>query len=139
MKTEHYCLRTAKGAFNTCEICNNADELCLDQKSFTEGQRNIFKAYKKAHLEIQSRERKVLEEQRIICEKIDSRTGAVLKGLVHMDGMTVKTLNTPRIGKGRCNREKEKHMTTRVIGCELICGPIKEYVLITTGWEPSKE
>jgi hypothetical protein len=45
--------------------------------------------------------------------------------------MTVQTCNTPKFGAGRVSNAKS-HVTSRVIGVEMYCGPITEVLLYYT-------
>lgn len=62
-----------KGSFQTCELCNNANELLRDpMKRYTREQRDIIQEFKFMHLKQQLAERVKFEENKNYCQETDS-------------------------------------------------------------------
>jgi hypothetical protein len=109
-----------RGSFNTCGICNKADDLANDRKRFSRPQQIIFEKYKQNHLIQQYKERQTLEENIQLAQSYD-QYGNTQHALLYSDGMTVMTGNTPR-SKGSEN----PYITNRVIGVMAVCGHINQ-------------
>jgi hypothetical protein len=62
----------SKGSFNTCEICNNLNNLLKNtSKKFTKDQLRIVQEFKRLHLTQQSVERKFLDVRKNNCLQLD--------------------------------------------------------------------
>lgn len=109
-----------RGSFNTCGICNKADDLAKDQSRFSRPQQLIFENYKQEHLLQQFKERQTLEENIQLAKGYDLY-GNTQHALLYSDGMTVMTGNTPR----KKNNENP-YITNRVIGVMAVCGHVNE-------------
>ena len=109
-----------KGSFNTCGICNNADDLIKDDKRFTRSMINVFEQFKTKHILQQRNERQTLEDNIFQAKQYDSFGNTKLM-LLYSDGMTVLTGDTP-MRRGNNNPV----ITNRVIGVLAVCGPINE-------------
>lgn len=120
-------LSKAKGSFPTCDICNNANDLLRKGKTgFNTNRREIILKYKRCHLLQQAQERKHQELTRLKA-KTDLISGQPQSAYILIDGMTVMAGNTPKVGGGgkfRISKEDTKFITNRVIGVEVVCGPI---------------
>ena len=112
-----------KGSFNTCSICNVADDLCKDSARFSRPQQKIIRDFKQSHIMQQFKERAKLEENLRLSQTLDIY-GNTVAGFIYSDGMTVMAGNTPK-KKGDPNPV----ITNRVIGVLVACGPIKEYLI----------
>jgi hypothetical protein len=125
------------GNFGVCEICNNIADIMRDgRRNWTQAQREVLKMYRRVHLNQQSAERKVLEATKQFCSTLDSQTGQPKALFFFVDGMTESRGNTPRFltegGRESKNDKNAKHVSSRVIGCEVICGPLNKYIFYTT-------
>ena len=119
----------AKGSFQTCDICNIANEL-LRKTSFTPEQRKIIMAYKRLHIDQQKTERGYMEIQRQKALEPAGYDGIPEYGFLMADGMTVYTNNTPVVGKTRKVKSSMTHQfTNRVVGVLAVCGPVNEKFL----------
>jgi hypothetical protein len=119
------------GSFNTCDICNNANDLLKDTgKRFTKAQREVVLKYKKLHIDQQAAERAYLEQKRLECQQLDVN-GQPIAAMIYSDGMTVFRGNTPKYGKLRHSKGVQ-YMTNRVIGVEVVCGPVNSVFLYHT-------
>jgi len=108
-----------RGSFNTCGICNKAEDLAKDRR-FSRPQQRIFEEYKQQHLLQQFKERQTLEENIQLAKGYD-QYGNTQHAFLYSDGMTVMTGNTPR----KKNNENP-YITNRVIGVMAVCGHINE-------------
>jgi len=113
-----------KGSFNTCSICNVADELSNDSTRFSRPQQKIIRDFKQCHIMQQFKERQKLEENLRYSQGFDLY-GNTVAAFVYSDGMTVMAGNTPK-KKGDSSNPS---ITNRVIGVLVVCGPIKEYLI----------
>jgi len=89
--------------------------------------------FKRLHLLQQAEERKAQETMKI--RAMDDRdNGNPRLAYILIDGMTVYSGNTPKSGGGDFRRSKSDNtfVTNRVIGCEVICGPINTTFLYHT-------
>jgi len=111
-----------KGSFNTCGICNNADDLIKDRNRFSRSMINVFEQYKAKHILEQKEERQTLEDNIYQAKQFDS-LGNTKLALLYSDGMTILTCNTP---KRRNTANANGFITNRVIGVLAVCGPINE-------------
>lgn len=113
-----------KGSFQTCEICNNANELMRNtKKKYSRKQIEIVRSYKSLHIKQQASERDYLEKSKLRAKEFDDSTGQPKVALLFSDGMTIQRCNTPKVGKGRCSKGI-KTIESRVIAVEVICGSI---------------
>ena len=117
----HIKLIGGKGSFDQCEICHNAEQL-LSRKQWSPGQRDIIKAYRRRHIEQQFAERLTLQKNISSTYELDEN-GQPQTCLFFSDGMTVMKGNTPKKGV-RNSKGENTHITSRIIGVEVHCGPI---------------
>jgi len=119
-----------KGSFQTCDICNCANDL-LKSKSckFSKEQREAILKWKRLHLLLQAEERDELDKNRNLA-KNEKEMGQYKYAFFLADGMTQYTTNTPRVGSNyRKGKQDSAVLGTRVIGVEVVCGPIDEVFL----------
>lgn len=111
-----------KGHFQTCEVCNKADDLMKNTR-MTGVQRDVYRQVKRLHLKQQLQERLHLDTNRISCKEKDER-GQPKMALIFSDGMTIFTTNTPKMYKKKSKGEPAKKIESRIIGVEVVCGDI---------------
>ena len=80
------------------------------------------------HLTQQSKEREFLDQRKIQAAKCDD-AGNPLRLFLFSDGFTIYTCNTPRFSK---DSKGDKVIETRIVGTEVICGPIKTVLVYRT-------
>ena len=148
-KTKEIKLLTAKGAFQTCEICNNASELLTNKRknfkilfallylqfviylldrNLKHSQREVIQKFRQLHLSQQAKERQFLDNRKLLAAKVDD-AGNPLHLFLFSDGFTIYTCNTPRFSK---DSKGDKVIETRIVGTEIICGPIKTVLVYRT-------
>jgi hypothetical protein len=125
------------GNFAVCEVCNNIADIMRDgRRNWTQAQREVLKMYRRVHLNQQAGERAVLEKTKHICSELDSRTGQPKALFYFVDGMTESRGDVPRFAaeSGRTSKgdQNAKHVTNRVLGCEVVCGLFSKYIFYTT-------
>lgn len=141
-------LSTGKGNLERCDICTNADELLKISLSnaWSKEERDIIIYYRSKHLVQQWRERDKLASN--ILAARDLEHGLPVQAVFYFDGMTCITGeildailycydclirfspgNTPFYGIGSL---KNCQMGTRIIGVQVVCGPIDETFLYYT-------
>jgi len=123
-------LNTGAGHFEKCDICHNADQLLQNTSHWSKSEKNIIYAYRRRHIAQQFAERIKLRQN------IDSTydmgdDGQPLTALLFSDGMTVVKGDTPRLGKEAAKGDTH-HITSRIIGVEVHCGPIHGTLLYYT-------
>ena len=138
LKKEGYVgrMRRCKHSFSTCDICNNGDALLKDKnRQFSQGQREILRAYIKTHLDIQDAERE--EERTAICKarEVDAR-GQPKQAFMLFDGFSIFKGVTPKWSRGvyggKSHTEKEEpKVENRVIAGIVICGHIDSVFVYT--------
>lgn len=146
-------LMSCKGAFSTCHICTVAAELLRSrEKRFTRLNRDIILKWRRLHLEQQAQERQHLNDLR--ADAARTHEGQPLIALIYpgahyikfidleiqlpllcfsyagSDGMTKETTKTPKEGSG--SRRAGKFIEHRVIGVEVVCGPINGTFIYST-------
>jgi hypothetical protein len=125
------------GNFGVCEVCNNIADIMRDgRRNWTQAQREVLKMYRRVHLNQQSGERKFLEKTKQECSELEARTGQPKALFFFVDGMTESRGDIPRFaaenGREAKNDQNAKHVSNRVLGCEVICGPLNRYIFYTT-------
>ena len=110
-----------KGSFDKCEICHNAEQL-LARKCWSSQQVDIIKTYRRHHIRQQFDERLKLQTNIANTYKCDS-AGQPTSCLLFSDGMTAVKGNTPKKG-ARSSKGETNHITSRIIGVEVHCGPV---------------
>lgn len=119
-----------KGSFQTCDVCNCANDL-LNAKDikFSKEQRDVVLKFKRLHLLQQAAERDEMERNRTLAQN-EKVNGRYKYAFFLIDGMTKYTTNTPRYGhKLRTGKQDGSVLGTRVVGVEVVCGPIDEVFL----------
>ena len=115
-KGKNIRLSGSKGAFKTCDICNNVNDL-LSRRRYDQGQREIIKIYRKMHLQQQAAERRFLEENKNAARRL-SPEGTPKELFMYADAMTAFTSRTPKMKK-----QMTDCIENRIMGVEVICGP----------------
>jgi hypothetical protein len=118
-----------KGSFDRCEICHNAEQL-LTRKKWSSKQVEIIKTYRRLHIEQQFAERVTLQSNIAKTYEYDSN-GQPTSCLFFSDGFSAWKGNTPKKGS-RHSKGDTNHITSRVIGVEVHCGPIHGTMLYYT-------
>ena len=121
---------SGKGSFDKCAICFNADNL-YNGSNLSELEKNIILTYRRRHIEQQFAERVTLQQNIASTYKMDDRDQPS-KALLFTDAMTCVKGDTPKYGKGRPSKEDTAHITSRIIGVEVHCGPIHGTILYYT-------
>ena len=114
-------LSSGKGSFDQCEICHNAEQL-LHRKVWSDEQANVIIGYRRRHIDQQFAERLTLQ-QNIASTYLCDNVGQPKSCLFFSDGMTVMKGNTPKEGV-RPSKGDKNHITCRIIGVEVHCGPV---------------
>ena len=94
-------------------------------------QREIIREFQQLHLAQQAAERAFLDKNKLKCKELD-QFGQPIYGMIFSDGMTSMSGNTPKIGKNHHSSPKSTYMVSRVIGVEVVCGPIDTVFLYLT-------
>ena len=99
----HVKLKAAKGTIDTCDICNNCDDLSRGRAKKDPAHLEAIRTFKKIHLKHQHHERKVadhaLEES-----KKQGPDGQPIQYYIDIDGMTELTGNFPKYCKQDFNK-----------------------------------
>lgn len=112
---------SGKGSFGRCEICHNAEQL-LKRKNWSTKQCEIIKMYRRRHIEQQFAERVTLQTNIAKTYEYDSN-GQPTSCLQFSDGFSTWKGDTPKKG-ARTSKGDTNHITSRIIGVEVHCGPI---------------
>jgi hypothetical protein len=125
------------GNFAVCEVCNNIADIMRDgRRNWTQAQREVLKMYRRVHLNQQAAERAVLEKTKHTCSELDTQTGQPKAMFFFVDGMTESRGDVPRFltegGRKSKADDNAKHVTNRVIGCEVVSGLFNKYIFYTT-------
>jgi hypothetical protein len=83
------------------------------------------------HLAQQAAERAFLDKNKLRCKELN-QFGQPICGMIFSDGMTTMSGNTPKVGIDHHSSPKSTYMQSRVIGVEVICGPIDTVFLYLT-------
>ena len=88
----------------------------------------MIQKFRQLHLTQQAKEREFLDHRKLQAAKCDD-AGNPLRLFLFSDGFTVYTCNTPRFSK---ESKGDKVIETRIVGTEVICGPIKTVLVYRT-------
>ena len=99
----------------------------LDRK-LKQSQREIIQKFRQLHLTQQSREREFLDRRKLEAGKCDD-AGNPLRLFLFGDGFTIYSCRTPKFPK---DSKGDKHIETRIVGIEVVCGPIKTVLVYRT-------
>lgn len=91
-------------------------------------QREVIQKFRQLHLTQQSKEREFLDHRKLQAAKVDD-AGNPLRLFLFSDGFTIYTCNTPRFAT---ESKGDKVIETRIVGTEVICGPIKTVLVYRT-------
>ena len=91
-------------------------------------QREVIQKFRQLHLTQQSKEREFLDHRKLQAAKVDD-AGNPLRLFLFSDGFTIYTCNTPRFAN---DSKGDKVIETRIVGTEIICGPIKTVLVYRT-------
>lgn len=118
-------LRTAKGAFETCSVCNNLND-CLKNTSgdWTKSQIDLILRLKRLHLLQQAEERMDSNLRKIEALQSRDKDGNPLSVYLEIDGYTEFKTKTPIQNGCRRSKGDTKRIGNRVIGAVVACGPI---------------
>lgn len=118
-------LRTAKGSFETCSVCNNLND-CLKNTSgeWTRVQIDLILRLKRLHLLQQSQERLDSNLRKMDALHSTDKDGNPKALYIEADGFTEFKTRTPIQGKGRKSKGDTKKIGNRVIGVVVACGPV---------------
>ena len=119
-----------KGHFQTCEVCNKADDL-LRNTRMTLAQKDVFRAVKSIHIAQEKQERVHLEKMRQMCREKDEK-GQPKMAMLFSDGMTIYTTNTPKMFQKNSKGEPLKKIQSRMVGMEVVCGDISTMFMYYT-------
>ncbi|KAJ1384711.1 hypothetical protein B484DRAFT_410710 [Ochromonadaceae sp. CCMP2298] len=72
-----------------------------------------------------------MDEAKAECRKLDA-AGQPIKAFIFSDGFTIQKCNLPKEGKLRHSQASRKPLESRVVGVEVICGPIDEVFVYYT-------
>lgn len=124
----HLELQDARGGFDTCEICNNADILLKSRQGWTKDQIRIIQEFRRFHLVTQQRERQLLDTNIELARSSYDETGQPKTVLFFCDGFTEWKGETPRFPGVHSHGAKYKTThASRIIGVQVVCGPIDEF------------
>jgi hypothetical protein len=122
-------LSGGKGSFEQCKICHNAEQLLL-RRHWSQDQKEVILTYRRRHIAQQFAERVTLENNIAKTNELDAN-GQPLTCLAFSDGFSVWKGNTPKKGD-RAAKGDSNHITSRIIGVEVHCGPIHGTMLYYT-------
>ena len=125
-------LMGGKGGFNTCGYCNRARS--IKKSSSCKRDEITLEAVKKwvrIHLEQQQTERQHADNFLEMCQSEYDESENPKYALIDIDGQTVITGNTPKWTK-EAKSQQNNVIENRNIGVHMVCGPIDEYVSIST-------
>ena len=97
-------------------------------RTLRHSQREVIQKFRQLHLSQQSKEREYLDQRKILAAKIDDE-GNPMRLFLFSDGFTIYTCNTPRFSR---DSKGDKVIETRIVGTEVICGPIKTVLVYRT-------
>jgi hypothetical protein len=121
----------SKGTFNTCSICLDVNALIKNATS--PGARDVLTKFRRAHLERQANERRDCELRRLEAAKVGP-DGAPQMAFILCDAMTHRKGDVPKItvDKRQASSDSQaKCYSNRVVGVEVVCGPINTTFLYT--------
>lgn len=124
-----------KGNFSTCKTCLIAADLLRNRhKKFSAQKRKIILLWRRQHLSQQKTARDELDANRIRARQLDPNTGEPTLALFFADAMTKDTTRSPKEGRGRVPRQAHgtNAFDLRIIGVEVVCGPIVGTFIYTT-------
>jgi hypothetical protein len=125
-------LMTGKGGFNTCGYCARA--LSIKKSASCKRDEITLEAVKKwlrIHLLQQQTERQHADNFLEACENEYDDRGNPKYALIDIDGQTVITGNTPKYMKVT-KTQQNNVIENRNLGVHMVCGPINDYVSIST-------
>jgi hypothetical protein len=124
-------LRTAKGAFDTCSVCNNLND-CLKNTSadWTREQLEIILRLKRLHLLQQAQERMDSANRKEQAKMSVDKDGHPDKCYFEIDGYTEYKTKTPIVGQ-RKSKGDTKRLSSRVIAAVVTCGNIDTRFIYT--------
>jgi hypothetical protein len=118
-----------KGSFQTCDICNNANDMLRASRSrYSREQREIILKFKRLHLLQQAQERRYQEQNRLDAAAVNYQP---TKTYILSDGMTAMRGDTPKVGGGnfRASKRDTQCIANRVIGNNLIINTSLLYII----------
>ena len=119
-----------KSGFQTCSICNNVlaikQSSCCKRDTIT---RDALLKIHSLHLSQQATERQFAENFSLDSEKIED--GQPIQAHIDFDGQSTWIGNTPKWSKDRTG-PAESVIENRNIGVRIVCGPVKEYISVST-------
>jgi hypothetical protein len=124
-----------KGNFSTCKTCLIAADLLRNRhKKFSAQKRKIILLWRRQHLRQQKTARDELDANRIRATQLDPITREPTLALFFADAMTKDTTRTPKEGQGKVPRQAHgtNAFDLRIIGVEVVCGPIAGTFIYTT-------
>jgi len=129
-------LQGSAGDFNKCEFCNTCRYMVSDRQGMTEEARMLVYDCKHAHVLQQELERKKSDVRREEARHIDATTGSPNHAFILVDPCTNYRGNSPIVGKKGDNTDVvgklSKHFEQRIIGVEVVCGPVDGIFFYTT-------
>ena len=126
-------LQSGKSGFPCCSVCNNLLGLkksaCCKKDTIT---RDVILKLARLHLLQQSTERQHAENVINRAAKLDV-DGQPTVAYFDVDGQSVWTGNTPKFSrKGERQSKMKACIENRNIGVRVVCGPIDEYISVST-------
>jgi len=97
-------------------------------RKLKQSQREIIQKFRQLHLTQQSRERAFLDKRKLDAAKIDD-AGNPISLFLFEDGFTIYTCQTPKFPH---SSKGDKVIETRIVGIEVVCGPIKTVLVYRT-------
>jgi hypothetical protein len=101
----------------------------LIDKSFSSSQIDIIQKFRQLHLQQQSAERSFLDHRKHLALTKFDEMGNPLNALFFIDGMTQYTCQTQEFKQPS---KGDRTIESRIIGCEVYCGPIKTVFVYRT-------
>ena len=124
-------LTTGKSGFPTCGQCIAMTSIKLTASCKRDSiTKEVLKKLARLHLLQQSTERQHADNFIHECKKLNAE-GQPEKTYFNIDGSSVWTGNTPKFQKLR-KVKQNSYIENRNIGCRIVCGPIDEYISIST-------
>ena len=100
----------------------------FSDRTLRHSQREVIQKFRQLHLTQQSKEREFLDHRKLQAAKCDD-AGNPLRLFLFSDGFTIFTCNAPRFSK---DSKGDKVIETRIVGTEVICGPIRTVLVYRT-------
>ena len=126
-------LMGGKSGFPTCGCCNQMLAMKRSNSRRDEVIRDALRKLARLHLSQQATERQHALNVIANAKKLSQETGQPLILYIDIDAQSVWAGNTPRFASQKGRQTKmNSHIENRNIGVHIVCGPIDEYISVST-------